>query len=397
MDLMKPHIVFLSVVAFLFSSGLANAKSPAKKERGKALPTYEEVVKTYPDGVPLCETEADIVGGNDQQLSLGGGYVVVNDDGEPRYQCYGTKLTVRKKVTLKGKTYRPETKLTVDKDLYWIEVSGWEPSEHTSRSKPSPSAADPRKAPVDVAAPPDGAEKTASGLASRVLRPGTGTVHPHRWDKVAVHYTGWMTNGKMFDSSVAGGEPATFQLDQVIAGWTEGVQLMVQGEVRRLWIPAKLAYGETARQPGGPSGMLVFDIELLDITPGVRPIEPPSDVAAPPKNATKTASGLAYVTLTKGDGKQHPYAKDRVRVHYSGWTTDGKLFDSSVARGEPAEFPLNGVIKGWTEGVRLMVVGDKTRFWIPGELAYGNAPSRPGVPSGTLVFDIELIEILPSE
>jgi peptidylprolyl isomerase len=397
MDLMKPHVAFLSVVAFLFSSGLANAKSPAKKELGKDLPTYEEVVKTYPDGVPLCETEADIVGGNDQQLSLGGGYVAVNDDGEPRYQCYGTKLTVRKKVTLKGKTYPPETKLTVDKDLYWIEVSGWEPSEHTSGAKPSPSAADPRKAPVDVAAPPDSAEKTASGLASRVLRSGTGMVHPHRWDKVAVHYTGWMTNGKMFDSSVAGGEPATFQLDQVIAGWTEGVQLMVVGEVRRLWIPAKLAYGEKARQPGGPSGMLVFDVELLDITPGVRPIEPPSDVAAPPKNATKTASGLAYVTLTKGDGKQHPYARDRVRVHYSGWTTDGKLFDSSIARGEPAEFPLNGVIKGWTEGVRLMVVGDKTRFWIPGELAYGNAPSRPGVPSGTLVFDIELLEILPSE
>jgi peptidylprolyl isomerase len=392
---MKSRVAVLSVVAFLWVLGLANAKSPTKKD--KTLPTYEEVVKTYPDGVPLCETEADIVGGNDQQLSLGDGYVSVNDDGEPRYQCYGTKLTVRKKVTLKGKTYPPETKLTVDKDLYWIEVSGWEPSEPRSRSEPSPSAADPRKAPADVAAPPDSADKTASGLASRVLRAGTGTVHPHRSDKVAVHYTGWMTNGKMFDSSAAGGEPATFQLDQVIAGWTEGVQLMVVGEVRRLWIPAHLAYGETPRQPGGPSGMLVFDVELLDIVPGVRPIETPSDVAAPPKNATKTASGLAYVTLTRGKGKVHPYANDRVRVHYSGWTTNGKLFDSSVVRGEPAEFPLNGVIKGWTEGVRLMVVGDKTRFWIPGELAYGNAPSRPGVPSGTLVFDIELLEIMPSE
>ena len=398
---MKPRIAFLSIVAVLFSSGLANAKSPTNKERGKPLPSYEEVVKAYPDGVPLCETEADIVGGNDQQLSLGDGYVPVNEDGEPRYQCYGTKLTVRKKVTLKGKTYQPGNKLTVDKDLYWIEVSGWEPSVPKSGAKPAPSAADARKAPADVAAPPDAAEKTASGLAFRVLRAGTGTVHPHRWDKVTVHYTGWMTNGKMFDSSVARGEPATFQLDQVqvqvIAGWTEGVQGMVVGEVRRLWIPAKLAYGETARQPGGPSGMLVFDVELLDITPGKRPLEPPSDVAAPPQSANKTASGLAYVTLTKGNGKQHPYARDRVRVHYSGWTTDGKVFDSSVVRGEPAEFPLNGVIKGWTEGVRLMVVGDKTRFWIPGELAYGNAPSRPGVPAGTLVFDIELLEILPSE
>jgi len=394
---MKSRIAFLSTVAFVFSSGLANAKSPAKKERGGPLPTYEEVVKTYPDGVPMCETEADIVGGNDQQLSLGDGYVSANDDGEQRYQCYGTKLTVRKKVTLKGKTYPAETRLTVDKDLYWIEVSGWEPSEPKSKSKPSPSAADPRKAPADVAAPPEGAEKTASGLASRVLRAGTGSVHPHRWDKVAINYTGWMTNGKMFDSSMASGQPATFQLDQVIAGWTEGLQLMVVGEIRRLWIPAKLAYGETARQPGGPSGMLVFDVELLDIIPGARPIEAPSDVAAPPKNATKTASGLAYVTMSKGNGKVHPHTTDRVRVHYSGWTTNGKLFDSSVARGEPAEFPLNGVIKGWTEGVRLMVVGDKTRFWIPGELAYGNSPSRPGVPSGTLVFDIELLEILPPE
>jgi peptidylprolyl isomerase len=394
---MKPHIAFLSLVVFLFSSDLANAKGPAKKERGKPLPTYEEVVKTYPDGVPLCETEATIVGGNDQQLSLEGGYVPVNDNGDQRYQCYGTKLTVRKKVTLKGKTYPPETKLTVDKDLYWIEVSGWEPSEHTARSGAVPSAADPLKAPADVAAPPDSAEKTASGLASRVLRPGTGTVHPQRWDKVTVHFTGWMTNGKMFDSSVARDKPATFQLDQVIAGWTEGVQGMVVGEVRRLWIPAHLAYGETPRRPGAPAGLLVFDVELLDILPGKRPIEPPSDVAAPPKNATKTASGLAYVTLTKGSGKVHPYLSDRVRVHYSGWTTDGKLFDSSVARGEPTEFPLGGVIRGWTEGVRLMVVGDKTRFWIPGELAYGNSPSRPGVPSGTLVFDIELLDILPSE
>ena len=394
---MKPRIACFSALAILLPAGLAVAKGPTKKESVKPLSTYEEVVKTYPDGVPLCETEADIVGGNDQQLSLGDGFIAVNDEGEPRYQCYGTRLTVRKKVTLKGKTYLPGSKLTVDKDLYWIAISGWEPSERKAGVTPAPSAADQRKAPVDVAAPPDSAQKTASGLASRILRAGTGTVHPHRWDEVTVHYTGWMTNGKMFDSSVARGEPATFKLENVIAGWTEGVQLMVVGEARRLWIPANLAYGETPRHPGGPSGMLVFDVELLDIVPGVKPIEAPSDVAAPPKSATKTASGLAYLTLTKGSGKVHPFFKDRVRVHYSGWTTDGKLFDSSVVRGQPTEFPLNGVIKGWTEGVRLMVVGDKTRFWIPGELAYGNSPSRPGVPSGMLVFDIELLDIMPEE
>jgi peptidylprolyl isomerase len=143
--------------------------------------------------------------------------------------------------------------------------------------------------------------------------------------------------------------------------------------------------------------MLVFDVELVDIIPGVKPLDAPSDVAAPPKHATTTASGLAFVNLTKGSGKVHPFLRDRVRVHYSGWTTDGKLFDSSVARGEPTEFALDSVIKGWTEGVRLMVVGDKTRFWIPGRLAYGDSPSRPGVPAGMLVFDIELLEIFPAE
>ncbi|MFT6864882.1 MAG: FKBP-type peptidyl-prolyl cis-trans isomerase, partial [Akkermansiaceae bacterium] len=73
--------------------------------------------------------------------------------------------------------------------------------------------------------------------------------------------------------------------------------------------------------------------------------------------------------------------------------TDGKMFDSSEARGEPISFPLNGVIKGWTEGVQLMVEGEKRRFWIPGNLAYGDTPSRSGAPSGTLVFDVELIKI----
>jgi len=118
----------------------------------------------------------------------------------------------------------------------------------------------------------------------------------------------------------------------------------------------------------------------------------PSDVAAPPKDAQKTSSGLASKVLTPGTGKDHPKATSQVTVHYSGWTTDGKMFDSSVVRGQPATFPLDRVIKGWTEGVQLMVVGEKRRFWIPGNLAYDNV-DRPGVPKGMLVFDVELLEI----
>ncbi len=117
-------------------------------------------------------------------------------------------------------------------------------------------------APADVATPPADATATASGLASRVLQPGTGTTHPGPRSKVRVHYSGWTTDGKMFDSSVSRGEPISFGLNQVIAGWTEGVQLMVEGEKRRLWIPEGLAYGG---RPGAPAGMLVFDVELIRI------------------------------------------------------------------------------------------------------------------------------------
>jgi FKBP-type peptidyl-prolyl cis-trans isomerase len=242
---------------------------------------------------------------------------------------------------------------------------------------------DPPPVPSDLAAPPAGAQKTASGLTSKVLAKGTGKAKPKPTDTVKVHYTGWSSDGKMVDSSVTRGKPATFPVDKVIKGWTEGVQLMVAGEKRRFWIPKELAYGD---RPGRPQGDLVFDIELLAI---VTP-ETPKDVAAAPKEAEKTASGLASKLLQKGSGGDKPGPTSTVRVDYSGWTTDGKMFDSSVTRGEPAEFPLNGVIAGWTEGVQLMTKGEKRRFWIPEALAY---KGQPGAPAGMLVFDIELLEI----
>jgi FKBP-type peptidyl-prolyl cis-trans isomerase len=261
-------------------------------------------------------------------------------------------------------------------------------------SETPPPAAPPQPAglpaPSDVAAAPADAKVTASGLATKVLTPGKGKDHPAASDRVKVDYTGWTTDGKMFDSSVVRGQPTTFGVGEVIPGWTEALKLMVTGEKRRLWIPAKLAYGDHPQMGGAPSGNLVFDVELIDI---VAAPKTPDDVKAPPKTAKKTASGLAYRVLTPGTGKVHPTATSRVTVHYSGWTTDGKMFDSSVARGEPATFPLNGVVKGWTEGVQLMVVGEKTRFWLPPDLAYGDKPQRPGAPSGTLVFDIELLNI----
>ena len=120
------------------------------------------------------------------------------------------------------------------------------------------------------------------------------------------------------------------------------------------------------------------------------PTQTPDDVAAPPANAETTDSGLASVVLREGDGSEHPSATDTVTVHYAGWTTDGNLFDASYSRGQTSSFPLNRVIAGWTEGLQLMVVGEKRRFWIPEDLAY---QGRPGSPQGMLVFDVELESI----
>lgn len=243
---------------------------------------------------------------------------------------------------------------------------------------------------------PDDAEKSASGLASKILEAGEGGGMPGPSDIVAAHFTGWLENGTLLESTVMNGKAAQFKLDQVsIKGWVEGLQLMTKGEKRRFWIPEALGFGENP-PPGAPKGNLVFDFELLDfkeMPKAPEPIPAPDDVAAAPDDAVTTGSGLASKVLAEGSGNNHPSATDEVLVHYTGWTTDGKMFDSSVARGEPISFPLNGVIAGWTEGVQLMVEGEKRRFWIPGGLAYGDTPSRPGAPSGTLVFDVKLIKI----
>jgi len=239
----------------------------------------------------------------------------------------------------------------------------------------------------ELKSPPSSARITKSGLRYHVLRSGAGSRRPGEHDKVEVHYTGWTTDGKQFDSSKDRGRSSTFPLDKVIVGWTEGLQLMVEGEVTRFWIPEDLAY---LGKPGKPAGMLIFDVELISIETMPVPPKAPADVAAPPASATRTASGLAYEVLTPGGGVLYPKETDRVVVHYTGWTTDGKRFDSSVSRGRSAKFKLTSVIPGWTEGLQLMSVGETAVLWIPEDLAY---KGRPGKPAGMLVFQVELLSI----
>jgi FKBP-type peptidyl-prolyl cis-trans isomerase len=233
--------------------------------------------------------------------------------------------------------------------------------------------------PADLKTPPVDAERTDDGLVTKKLAEGTGTEHAAMNDIARMYYTVWKSDGTLVQH-VEAPKSATLPIWKMIPGWGASVANMVAGEKRRAWIPAALSGGKMKEGEG-----LVIDTELVEI---IKAPVVPEDVAAPPADAVKTPSGLAYKVLRPGTGTVHPKRRSHVSVHYSGWSVDGKMFDSSVLRGYPAEFPLDAVIAGWTEGVQLMTLGEKRRFWIPAKLAYAKDKSKP---QGMLVFDIELL------
>lgn len=235
---------------------------------------------------------------------------------------------------------------------------------------------------AQVLQPPADGERTASGLITTILAKGSGAAHPEVDSVLRLRYSLSNSEGKVL-AHVDAPRDVVLAVTKMIPGWREAALMMVEGERRRAWISESLgAKGKVA-----PGGFLVLDTELLEIIPGPRT---PPDVAAPPNGALAMKGGLAYVILRAGEGTTHPTMRSTVRVHYSGWTTDGKLFDSSILRGQEAEFPLTGVIAGWQDVLREMVIGERVRVWIPERLAYRG---ERGKPRGTLVFDIELLEI----
>lgn len=240
---------------------------------------------------------------------------------------------------------------------------------------------------------------TPSGLQYVMTKKGDG-IKPKKGDKVVVHYTGKLTDGSVFDSSVERGKPFSFKLGagQVIKGWDEGIALLQVGGKATFTIPPELGYGKRGSPPVIPAdATLIFDVELMDVVEKVAPkpkvVPIPFDVEG--KETVTTKSGLQYIMVKEGMGVQ-PESGKQVFVHYTGYLDDGSIFDSSIERGQPLPFKLGAgqVIKGWDEGVALLKVGGKARLIIPSGLAYGER-GHPGLipPNATLTFDVELVDV----
>lgn len=260
----------------------------------------------------------------------------------------------------------------------------------------SPPQAGVLPAPADVTAAPDDAERTESGLACIVLREGTGKVHPKIYDTVLMHQVVWSADGKMHMNTGDQGKAVKFDITKsVMPGVREAIELMVEGEKRRCWIPGRLAFGEG--EPGAmsgskPLGMLVYELDLVSVRQAQGLPEAPPDVAAVPDDAERSESGLAWRVLKQGSGDKKPTLNSLVSMYYTAWTSDGQVFTSTAKRGKPRSTAVTGVIPGLREGLQLMQIGEKRRFWIPPELAYARQPGRP---QGLLVYDVELVAISP--
>ena len=237
--------------------------------------------------------------------------------------------------------------------------------------------------PSVFASPPADAVKSLTGLASKVLVEGTGERKPDDHDKVAVHFIARTPDGKIFRNTYDTGQPLVFNLQNVFPGWREGLQQMVVGEKRRIWIPGHLA---PQNPSSGPSGAVVFDAELtgiLDLP------EPPTQINPPPSDAKQTPAGSYSKVMKAGTGDKKPTLEDSALLHFTLWDEKGTLLDTSIERRRPTMFPLERVLYPFAECVMQMVVGETRRCWIPADLAAGQ---WPGAPKGSLVFELELVQ-----
>lgn len=249
-------------------------------------------------------------------------------------------------------------------------------------------AVQPLPAPRPLEAPPANAEQAAGGMSYVVLQPAPDATKLASGPFVEFTADVWSADGvTRANSKESGPQLALVQrLAREQPGLARAILTSPVGETRRWWFHADRLKPGYAGMPDLPH---VVDLTVLG---NKDPLQTPTDLASPPADALRTRSGIAYRVIRQGPGGPKPKRSSTVEIHYSGWTSYGRLFDSSVQRDVRAVFPLDKLIPGWQEAVPLMSRGDTYRFWIPGKLAYDDAPSSPNTPRGTLVFDITLYD-----
>lgn len=258
-------------------------------------------------------------------------------------------------------------------------------------------------------------KKLPSKLEYLMLKDEPGTKFIKDGSVVKMHIRTKIADSSMFDSyKMNNNEPIEQPLTkQFLGAFMEGFSLLTAGDSAILRLPIDSAFKGSPMPPFAKSGdMVAYEVKIFSVK-SKEESEAEKAIASKAQNgiddkllkeyikaknlkALKTASGIYYVIDKKGNGK-HATAADKVKVHYKGYKLDGSTFDSSIDRGEPIEFPLSGVIKGWTEGIPLFEEGGKGTLLIPSSLAYGqNAPPGSTIkPNEVLLFDVELIKINP--
>jgi len=231
------------------------------------------------------------------------------------------------------------------------------------------------------------AQKSSSGLYYVIDNPGTGD-NPVTTDRVKVAYKGYYTNGTVFDESTE--EGVSFNLQEVIIGWTEGITYFKEGGSGKLLIPAHLAYGNNEYRgvPGG--SVLIFDIELIYVnyvTENDEEIQ--AYLAENNLEAQQSDSGLYYIIDESGTGAQ-ANSTDNVSVTYKGYFTNGDVFDETS---QSVSFNVENLITGFSEGLTYFKEGGSGKLLIPSHLAYGNTGTF-GIPGGSvIIFDVALISV----
>ena len=240
---------------------------------------------------------------------------------------------------------------------------------------------------------PKAQTKTDSGLKYETLKAGEGEA-PAADDVLELKFALWSEKGVMLDCSERSG--ATVKLaraDLPLKFMTEAAGLLRKGARLRFEVPPDLCFGDKPQGPALPANSVtIWELELVGT---IKPLPVPAFVMPDDSKLQKTASGLQYEVVEQGGEGESPKMGGRVLVHYAGWFTDGKLFDSSYGRGEPAEMRVGMVIPGWNEGLQMMKPGATYRFVIPPQLAYGPRGAPPKIaPNTTLVFLVKLVKVL---